>query len=202
MKMKRMNRNVMIIGAGGIGSFLVYFLQRLGYRITVFDEDSVERKNLTYQNFFESDVGEKKVECLADRNYHTVAGGSVTDEPYHVLTEKQMIGYDLVICCADNLAVRRLLYRQGFGSDAKIKWVDLRAQGRTAALISYLIDPKMMDAFLAGDEGSFSCQAGEWDGSPQGVDCMNIAIAGIATQWIQKWFNNSEDVVDKMVLQV
>lgn len=200
--MRRMNRRVMIIGAGGIGSFLTQFLQRLGYRITVFDEDSVERKNLTYQNFFESDVGEKKVECLADRNYNTVANGSIADEPYHVLTEKQLLGFDLVICCADNLAVRRLLYRQGFGSEAKIKWVDLRAQGRNAALISYKIDPKMMDAFLAGDEGSFSCQSVEWDGSPQGVDCMNIAIAGIATQWIQKWFNNNDDVIDKMVLNI
>ena len=31
---------------------------------------------------------------------------------------------------------------------------------------------------------------------------MHIAIAGIATQWIQKWFNDNNDVVDKLVLNV
>ena len=51
-----MNRRIMIIGAGGIGSFLTQFLQRLGYRITVFDDDGVERKNIGYQNFTVSDI--------------------------------------------------------------------------------------------------------------------------------------------------
>tara|TARA_Y100000356_G_C10997734_1_gene151728 strand:- start:296 stop:475 length:180 start_codon:yes stop_codon:yes gene_type:complete len=59
-----------------------------------------------------------------------------------------------------------------------------------------------MDAFLAGQEGSFSCQATDWDGSSKDIDCMNIAIAGIATQWIQKWFNDNDDVIDKMVLNL
>ena len=43
-------RRIMIIGAGGIGSHLISFLGRLGiYDITVFDDDNVEKKNLTYQ---------------------------------------------------------------------------------------------------------------------------------------------------------
>tara|TARA_R100000734_G_C3316728_1_gene109360 strand:+ start:2006 stop:2593 length:588 start_codon:yes stop_codon:yes gene_type:complete len=195
--MKMINRRVMIIGAGGIGSFLTQFLQKLGYKITLWDDDGVERKNVGYQNFNVSDIGENKATRLALRY-----NNRVKDEPFKVLTEKQLQGYHLVICCADNLAVRRLLYRQGFGSEAKIKWLDLRAQGRNAALISYKIDPNLMDAFLAGEEGSFSCQATDWDGSPRGIDCMNIAIAGVATQWIQKWFNDNDDVIDKMVLNI
>ena len=56
---------------------------------------------------------------------------SVKAQPYKVLTSKQVKGYDLVICCADNLAIRRTLY-----SSDKIKWLDLRAQGRNADMIS------------------------------------------------------------------
>ena len=58
-------RKIMIIGAGGIGSYLVSFLDRIGlYDITVFDDDSVETKNLTYQNYEEDDVGLEKVRGL------------------------------------------------------------------------------------------------------------------------------------------
>ena len=41
---------VLIIGAGGIGSFLIPLLDRMGeYAMTVADPDSVEKKNLLYQ---------------------------------------------------------------------------------------------------------------------------------------------------------
>ena len=203
MKMKKHNeRNIMIIGAGGIGSYLVQFLKRMNqaqrtnvpethlYNITVFDGDTVDTKNLGYQAYDELDVGEKKVECI----------GGINPQPFNVLLDKQLQGYDLVVCCADNLAVRRLLYRQGFGSDANLKWLDLRSTGRNAALISYKVDPKMMDTLLIGEEGSFSCQAQNWDGSAKDINCMNMVIAGMGIQWIQRWFNDNEDVIDmKMV---
>ena len=45
-------RKVLIIGAGGIGSFLIPLLDKVKmYDITVADPDKVETKNLTYQNF-------------------------------------------------------------------------------------------------------------------------------------------------------
>ena len=138
-------RKIMIIGAGGIGSYLVSFLDRIGlYDITVFDDDSVETKNLTYQNYEEDDVGLEKVRGL--KKY-----GSVNNaEPYVVLVQQQLENYDLVVCCADNLSVRRLLYREGYGEKIENKWLDLRSQGRNAALISYKTDPTLQDAMLTG----------------------------------------------------
>ena len=191
-------RKIMIIGAGGIGSYLVSFLDRIGlYDITVFDDDDVEMKNLTYQNYEEEDVGQKKVSGLESKF------GSISKaEPYVVLVKQQLENYDLVVCCADNLSVRRLLYREGYGEDIQNKWLDLRSQGRNAALISYKTDPTLQDAMLDGPDGSFSCQGTDWEGDAEGIDTMHIAIAGIATQWIQKWFNNNDDVIDKMVVNV
>lgn len=186
-------RKIMIIGVGGIGSYLVSFLNRIGiYDITVFDDDTVETKNLTYQNYTKQHVGEKKVNVF----------GEVNSQPFQVLVERQLEGYDLVICCADNLAVRRLLYRQGYGDSAKIKWLDLRAQGRNAALISYKVDENLVDALLAGPDGSFSCQGEDWDGSPEEINTMHICIAGAATQWIQRWFNDNDNVTDKVVWNI
>ena len=194
----------MIIGAGGIGSYLIHNLNRINqrcrtekpgvhlYDITVFDDDKVEKSNLGNQMYDENHVGELKVDMWP----------SVNAEPYQVLVEKQLKGYDLVICCADNLAVRRLLYRQGYGDSAKIKWLDLRAQGRNAALISYKVDETLVDSLLSGPEGSFSCQGQDWDGSATSMNTMHMAIAGIASQWIQKWWNDHDDVADKIIMNV
>lgn len=173
-------RKILIIGAGGIGSFLVPLLDKTGlYKLTVSDPDTVERKNLTYQNFGQEDVGKLKVMAMRDRFV-------LSPSKYPILTEEQIMGYDLVVCCVDNLSARRMLYR------ASIPWLDLRAQGRNAAYISYKADPSMYDTMLSGPDGSFSCQGNSWDGSAKGVHFMQVAIAGMGAEWIQRWFNDEE----------
>jgi len=198
-------RKIMIIGAGGIGSYLIHNLNRINqrsrtdtpgvhlYDITVYDDDKVEKSNLGNQMYSDHDVGELKVDTWS---------ASCNTQPYQVLLNKQLKGYDLVICCADNLAVRRLLYRQGYGDSAKIKWLDLRAQGRNAALISYKVDENLVDSLLSGPEGSFSCQGEGWDGSAESMNTMHMAIAGIAVQWIQRWFVDNDNVTDKIIMNV
>lgn len=186
-----MMRKILIIGTGGIGSFLVQFLDKVKmYDITVADPDTVENKNLTYQNFSKGHVGQNKASVMMD-SYESVTHFS----NFPVLAEKQMQGYNLVICCVDNLSTRRTLY------NTSVKWLDLRAQGRNAALVSHKADPKMYDMLLAGEEGSFSCQGDSWDGKNTNVQMMQIAIAGIGAQWIQKYFNG-EEVKEYMVLNV
>ena len=184
-------RKILVIGAGGIGSYLISYLNKLDlYEIQVNDDDKVETKNLTYQNFSEEDVGENKASVMGNR-YRSIKGGS----QYPILTTKQMQGYDLVVCCVDNLSVRRTLY------NSNIKWLDLRAQGRNGAFVTSDADPKMYDSLLAGPDGSFSCQGDSWDGSNSGVHFMQVVIAGIGAQWIQRWFNK-EDVKSFMVINV
>ena len=187
-----MKRKIMIIGTGGIGSFLIPLLDKTKlYRITAFDPDIVEVKNLTYQNFEMREIEEKKVKTLQQR-YSSI----VTAEPSLVLTERQIEGYDLVICCADNLDVRRLLYR------SSVKWLDLRAQGRNGALISYKTPKDMFDVVLTGPDGSFSCQGTEWDGKNEGIHFTHVCIAGMAAEWLQRWYVNNDDVCDYKVVNI
>ena len=186
-----MNRKILIVGAGGIGSFLLSTLDKVKlYDITVADPDIVETKNLPYQNFKKGHVGQNKASVMMD-SYESVVHFS----KYPILTEKQLKGFDLVICCVDNLGLRRTLY------NTNLKWLDLRAQGRNAALVSHNADPKMYDMLLAGEEGSFSCQGDSWDGSNKGVHFMQVAIAGLGAQWIQRYMND-EQVREYMVVNV
>ena len=191
-------RKVLIIGVGGIGSYLTPLLHKTGlYDIHIADPDTVEVKNLSYQNFNTSHIGEKKVRALLDYD----AIGSRKEFP--ILTQDQLKGFDLIVCCADNLDVRRLVYRQGFQDDCTNKWLDLRAQGRNGALISYMTDPKHCDTFLAGPDGSFSCQ-GESFGKTldkRSLHFTHVAVAGMAAQWMQRWFND-EDIFDKRIVNI
>ena len=170
-----MKRKILVIGAGGIGSFLIPVLDKVGlYDITVADPDKVETKNLPYQNFTEEDVGQNKAMVIFEKHKSILHRST-----YPILSEKQMKGYDLVICCVDNIGLRRTMY-----NCKDLKWLDLRAQGRNAAMVSYTADPKMYDTLLAGEERSFSCQGDSWDGTNKGVHFMQVAIAGMGAQWI------------------
>lgn len=173
-------RKILIIGAGGIGSYLIPMLDKTGlYEITVSDPDIVETKNLTYQNYTKGAVGQNKAMVIRDR-FASVSFAS----KFPILTDRQLQGYDLIVCCVDNLDARRLLYR------SRVNWLDLRSQGRNAAYISYKADPAMYDTLLAGPEGSFSCQGDTWDGSTKGIHWLHVAIAGMGAEWIQRWFND------------
>jgi len=184
-------RNILIIGAGGIGGYLIPLLDKTGlYTMTVSDPDIVEKKNLTYQNFRTKEVGMNKASVM-DWNYGSVTRGIT----YPILTSKQIQNYDLIICCADNLDVRRMLYRDD------VKWLDLRAQGRNCAFISFRADKMKHDVLLAGPEGSFSCQGNSWDGSTAAQHFSHLIAAGMGAEWIHRYFAG-DDVADFKVVNV
>lgn len=59
-------KNVFVLGAGGIGSWLSLFLVRAGFTIILYDFDEVEERNLGGQFYKVSDIGKKKVNCVAE----------------------------------------------------------------------------------------------------------------------------------------
>ena len=185
------NRKILVIGAGGIGSFMIPLLDKTGlYEITVADPDKVEKKNLTYQNFRKKENEMNKASVMG-WNYDSVTRYI----PYPILTEQQIRGFNLVVCCADNLDVRRLLYR------SEVPWLDLRAQGRNCAYISYRADKNKHDTLLAGPEGSFSCQGNAWDGSTEAQHFSHVIAAGMGAEWIHRYFVD-DDVADFKVVIV
>lgn len=57
---------VLIGGAGGIGSWLTFFLSRIGFTPIVYDFDVIEEHNLGGQLFRASDIGKHKVMALSE----------------------------------------------------------------------------------------------------------------------------------------
>ena len=101
-----MKRKILIIGVGGIGSFLVPLLDKVGmYDISVADPDKVETKNLTHQNYTEEDVNVYKVSSDMNARYMLVKRVNFPSN-----RQMQMQGYDLVVCCvADNYQLKNII---------------------------------------------------------------------------------------------
>lgn len=110
----------LIIGCGGTGSRLVPLVAQfikacnwiLDPEITLVDDDIVEPKNLTRQNFVSSDVGKNKAEVLANR-YGRAYGVSIkavrsrVDKDFNI---EEITGYgnnSIIIMCVDSPDSRR-----------------------------------------------------------------------------------------------
>lgn len=118
---------VIVIGAGGTGGYLIRDLCRFLYSaerrvnkldvsITIYDGDIVEEKNILRQNFLPQDIGQNKAEVLANRhsrafgiNVNYVPSMFKADNPWsrnmqEMLTDNRK---RIFIGCVDNNAARR-----------------------------------------------------------------------------------------------
>ncbi len=122
-------QNVLVIGCGGTGSYVIPGLVRLlatskkQFCLTLADADTVEEKNLIRQNFIKSDIGKNKAEALArryssafgvqiqylseflessDKIVSTLLNASVSNVKYGDKTP-------LIISCVDNTKSRKFI---------------------------------------------------------------------------------------------
>ena len=104
--------NIVICGAGTIGSNLAETLARQGYqRLTLIDMDRVEEHNINTQIYGASDIGAVKVEAACNRLYRDtgVEVGFFNKELTDKTAKKFLKGADLIIDAFDNKASRQLL---------------------------------------------------------------------------------------------
>jgi len=124
-----------VIGAGGIGSYLLRDLVKLqktnqlinvdgiDYGICIYDEDDVEQKNLLYQDYLDKDIMEPKAEIMGKRYSIPYTEMFVTNIPDIIVSDD-----DIVVCCVDNAKFRTHMFQ--WGEKAPNYWIDLRSHGR------------------------------------------------------------------------
>lgn len=171
----------LIIGAGGIGSFLVDEICKCiehgqidpnaGFCLA--DNDLVEPAQIAYQNFTYREVGVNKAQALADR-YKMFGIKPIKDR---IKTTRQLKGYDFIILCADNNPTRELVITHCFEKDAD--FIDLRASGRIISAFPKLGKKEDNLNFVDSEDTTcYSCQ----DKSTGRVDKGNKIIALIGVQ--------------------
>ena len=103
-------------GAGGIGSWVAFFLSRIGYKLKIYDFDTVEEHNLGGQLFMHDSVGKPKVDALVESiskfnfysNYtHTYESSIENYEPYYNISEPRIF-----VSCFDNMEARKIMFNK------------------------------------------------------------------------------------------
>lgn len=112
-----MDKHIVVVGAGGIGSFTTLTLAKMGFtNISVYDFDKVEEHNLPNQFFRVTDIGKYKTEALIDL-VHSFTGTEI------IGYADRFIGSDVarqhpcvLIAAVDSMAVRKEIYDGWTGS--------------------------------------------------------------------------------------
>ena len=138
-----------IIGCGAIGSHVAEQLTRLGCtNIHLWDFDKVEPKNITNQMFLDSDIGEEKVNAVANMMTNINSEIKITKHPKGIVPPYIINGH--VFLCVDNIDLRREIVKANKGNPNCIDFHDFRMRLTDAQY--YFADrsePIQMDNLLA-----------------------------------------------------
>lgn len=144
-----------IIGCGAVGSTVAENLVRMGLtRITLYDFDKVESKNIANQMFRECDIGKEKVDAVADQlkliNPDIEKDLKIERAGY---SDQRLDGY--VILCVDNIDLRREIATKNRTSPNVKAMFDFRIRMTDAQhYAADWADPVQVDAFLRSMEFS------------------------------------------------
>ena len=105
---------VLLIGAGGLGSPVAFYLGAAGIgTLGVMDADEVSISNLQRQIMYTTpDIGQKKVELLSQRVHQLNPDVNIITYPFFLDKENAaelVSGYDFVIDATDNFASKYLI---------------------------------------------------------------------------------------------
>jgi molybdopterin/thiamine biosynthesis adenylyltransferase len=104
------NLPVMIVGLGGIGSWVALPLSRCGYALTLYDMDIVETSNIGGQFYSKNDVDKSKTQATVEKA--TMFGDNYASSTFGEYTQEEGISAEIVISCVDSIKVRRIIFEK------------------------------------------------------------------------------------------
>lgn len=213
---KPKNYAVFVLGAGGTGSWLAAFLDKmsLNNNVIIMDGDIVESKNVLRQNFKKKDVTKQKAEVVAKSNTMSYVHGYITDTSifHQLLTEFPEGTVPMLIGCLDNNASRKIAH--DFVNEVpEAVWIDGgNAERHGQAYVCIKEDGQIVDGFespidiepafqnFEGDErrpDQISC-AEQSESAPQNVTA-NVTSANVLFNIMAIFLNGGALMTNKYI---
>lgn len=140
--------NVVLGGAGGIGSWLALFLNRIGYNIYLYEMDTIEEHNIGGQLYGVKHIGTTKSDAVSD-----ICGEFCDYSRIHPLGEfkENSQVFPIAFSAFDNMRARRFMFdawKKGLASkpdDADYWFIDGRMTAETG--IIYCVNKDNIDRY-------------------------------------------------------
>lgn len=201
--------NVLIVGAGGIGSPLVMMLTKLGVRrITLMDHDKVSAHNFSTTTFSKDDVGKSKVAAVgrlvAYFGYKiklrrlAVKFDTTTAKSLEIAQKPKGEKFDVVFSAVDSGQVRKDLFRWAVKNKIPL-FIDGRIGGETYRV--YTVDtknPEMRKKYLRSLTAAIKNPAPLPCTGQQVID-VGWTTAAAMTRALRQWFVEARYVPELMV---
>lgn len=175
---------ITVVGCGGIGSFVVLTLAKMGCRaLTVYDDDRVEPHNIPNQAYRLADVGRLKVEALAELVWE-VAGAPLQIRAERVRSQRLQ---GVVLTAVDTMAARHEIWLQGIRHRAAVPlYVDARMGAEVARVLTVRpADPddiRRYETSLYTDEEAVDVPC-----TAQAIVYTGFSVAGLVAGQIKKF---------------
>lgn len=142
--------NVQVFGAGGIGSWVTFFLSRIGYQVTLIDFDTVEQHNIGGQFFRVSDIGRFKIDAV--KSVVKMFSDEIINTLNFTVTDStSFIAGPIVVAAFDNMDARKNLFENWVSRNSNAITQPLFVDGRltmdTIQIISVPYNDESIDKY-------------------------------------------------------
>lgn len=101
-------KRALIIGAGGIGTYVALNLALLGIPLEMYDGDKVEPSNLNRQILYYGAVGKNKAKALKEK-LEMLFNADIQANSFHFGKNHAKAGYSAVFSCVDSWPARKII---------------------------------------------------------------------------------------------
>lgn len=119
------DKEITLIGAGGIGSWTALALARCGFPLVIIDFDDIEPHNLGGQFYSVLQQEMPKTTAIRDNILRFCPSSNITVHNARVDESLSVYG-DIMICAVDNMKARKLLFKSWLTSNSRELFVDGR----------------------------------------------------------------------------
>lgn len=151
--------DILVGGAGGIGSWLILFLSRIGHNLYVFDFDAIDSTNFGGQLYPMGDVGQQKAESIKQTVINFTGNDLV--ETMGKFTEDSMAS-EIMFSAFDNMEARKTMFNKWKQLPGRRIFIDGRMQAEYFEV--YAVYPGREEKYEAelfddGDVPDLPCSA-------------------------------------------
>ena len=192
---EEVNVPINVIGCGALGSWLVLFLLKMGFKnITVYDFDNIEEHNIPNQCFSENQIGMAKVDAMGSlcKMFNKDAEERIKFVNQKITLKEVWDMEGIILCAVDSMRVRKEIYMNSI----KRKDCDLFIEARLSIWGAYVYTLTQNTMFEKYEETLYDDEEAEV--SPCGVSqtALPSAVnaASIMIMQMIQWLNGEEPV--------